>query len=178
MAPSPYVDPPEIRPARPHERESVRELILAGYEEFAPVLEPQHWTTMRGNILRALDAVPDGQLLVALEREQLVGTVTYYPPGPREFDQFPFEWSVIRLLAVHPHCRGRGLGRLLTEACVATASHDGAPAVGLHTGEMMDPAMRIYERMGFTRHRSYAHLGVTFWVYVLQLAAHNAAPHG
>ena len=55
------------------------------------------------------------------------------------------------MLVIDPGARGRGLGRLLTEECVRRARRDGAPTVALHTSPIMEVALPMYLRMGFTQ---------------------------
>jgi ribosomal protein S18 acetylase RimI-like enzyme len=43
------------------------------------------------------------------------------------------------------------VGKRLTEACIAQAKSDGSAQITLHSTEMMMPAVRMYEKMGFTR---------------------------
>src|SRR5262249_42225590 len=47
--------------------------------------------------------------------------------------------------------RGRGVGEALMRECLRLAQESGAPGITLHTTEMMQAAMRLYERMGFVR---------------------------
>ncbi len=57
----------------------------------------------------------------------------------------------LRLLAVDPGARGRGVGRRLVEACVQVARRAGKEIVTLHTTEQMVAAQRIYRTLGFRR---------------------------
>jgi len=57
----------------------------------------------------------------------------------------------VRLLAVAPEARGKGVGVALMRECVARARASGAARLTLHTTEMMQAAVRLYERMGFVR---------------------------
>ena len=57
----------------------------------------------------------------------------------------------LRLLAVAPDARGRGVGMALVRECVRRAERAGASALGLHTSESLRAAIRMYERMGFVR---------------------------
>ncbi|HEY3894995.1 MAG TPA: hypothetical protein VGL88_06465, partial [Pseudonocardiaceae bacterium] len=56
--------------------------------------------------------------------------------------------------------------RALTEDCLALARADHAPAVGLHTAEMMLAARTLYERSGFVHQHDFTHLGLRFSIYV------------
>jgi ribosomal protein S18 acetylase RimI-like enzyme len=57
----------------------------------------------------------------------------------------------IRLLAVAPECRGRGVGKALTLFCVEHARRLGRSTVVLHSTRAMSTAWAMYERMGFER---------------------------
>lgn len=92
------------------------------------------------------------ELIVAEEHGRLVGTVTLYLEALRSSQEgWPLDWASIRLLAVHPTYRGRGIGRALMEECVRRCREQGIATIGLHTTELMGVARRMYERMGFRR---------------------------
>jgi ribosomal protein S18 acetylase RimI-like enzyme len=74
------------------------------------------------------------------------------------------------MLVVAPEARGMGIGRALAEACIAHARRDGAPQFALHTSELMEVALPMYERMGFRRHADGPTLfGVPYGIYLLDL---------
>jgi len=83
---------------------------------------------------------------------ELLGGVTYvsgpndpYSEGLREGE------AGMRMLAVDRAHRRRGVGRTLTEWCLARARADGRLRLILHTAVWMPDAIRLYERMGFAR---------------------------
>jgi ribosomal protein S18 acetylase RimI-like enzyme len=129
-------------------------------------MTPANWAQMTGNITKVIQPGAPGRLLVAQLSNQLAGTVTYLAPGPKNYQRVPPEWAVIRVLAVDPALRGRGVARALTEYCLALARADLAPAVGLHTAEMMVAAQALYEHAGFVRQHGFMHLGLQFFVYM------------
>jgi ribosomal protein S18 acetylase RimI-like enzyme len=55
------------------------------------------------------------------------------------------------LLAVAPSARGRGVGVALMNECIHRARSAAATALTLHTTDLMQAAMRLYERLGFER---------------------------
>jgi GNAT superfamily N-acetyltransferase len=85
----------------------------------------------------------------------MVGTALLYPAGARvrrpDGGEVVFEWPEIRLLAVAPAERGRGVGSAIVRECVRRAREAGAGAITLHTTDFMRVAQRMYERMGFAR---------------------------
>lgn len=159
----------EVRDALPTELPAVRRLVTEAYAEFEPRLTAPNWATMTGNIAKVVDAGAAGDLLVALLDGRVAGTVTYLAPGPKDYRRVPQEWAVVRVLAVDPALRGRGVARALTEECLNRARRDRAPVVGLHTAEMMTAARTLYERVGFVHHEDFAHLGLRFSIYRMTL---------
>ena len=108
-----------------------------------------------------------GKLIVATVGRDVVGAVAYVGPGRPKREFFDPEWPILRMLVTEPACRGRGIGRALTQACIELARRDGAPLIALHTSPIMHVALTLYERMGFVREREApAILGVPYGVYV------------
>ena len=145
-----------IRDARPDDAAAVRAVTLAAYEQYARVLTPPLWAAYRHDIVTTLAAAPPTTLIVAEAAGAVVasvllqpaGSVTAQPGGDREIRLAEPE---VRLLAVGPAGRGRGLGRRLMEECIRRSRAAGAPTLTLHTTDMMRVAVALYERMGFVR---------------------------
>ncbi|HVL89991.1 MAG TPA: GNAT family N-acetyltransferase [Actinomycetota bacterium] len=92
--------------------------------------------------------------LIVVEDDAVIGTACYIPDAADERmaeDRWPEGYAAMRLLGVHPRARGRGIGRRLTEACLARAREQGAEWFGLHTTHLMSVARGMYERLGFER---------------------------
>lgn len=159
----------EVRPAVAADLPAVHRIVSAAYAEFEPWLTPANWTRMMSNISKVIEPGAAGLLRVARLGDQLAGTVTYLPPGPKDYQRVPPDWAVIRVLGVDPALRGRGVARALTEDCLALARADHAPAVGLHTAEMMVAARALYEGAGFVHHREFTHLDLRFCLYIRQM---------
>jgi len=144
-----------IRDARPSDRDAILAVTLAAYEQYAAALTPPRWTLYRQNIQATLADVRPAAQIVAEEGDALVGTVLLYPGGAvmanRRGKPATLEWPEIRLLAVAPAARGKGVARRLMDECIQRARSMGAPALTLHTADIMAAAMRLYERMGFAR---------------------------
>lgn len=78
------------------------------------------------------------------EEGQLVGNVSVIP-----FYHHERRYYLIANVAVHPHYRGRGIARILTESGIEHARQHRAPAVWLQVREDNDPALHIYRHLGF-----------------------------
>ncbi|MGH3799636.1 MAG: GNAT family N-acetyltransferase [Pseudonocardiaceae bacterium] len=159
----------EIRSAVAEDLPAVHRIVSAAYAEFEPWLTPPNWARMTANIAKVVEPGAPGLLRVAQLGDQLAGTVTYLPPGPKDYQRVPPGWAVIRVLGVHPALRGRGVARALTDDCLALARADHAPAVGLHTAEMMVAARALYDSAGFVRLREFTHLDLCFCIYMQQI---------
>ena len=142
-----------IRDAQPSDRQAIRDVTLAAYQEYAAQM-PGFWDGYRQNIIATLDDIGSAEQLVADEDGAIVGTVLLYPPRRVQVsrtDSLEMPWPEVRLLAVAPAGRGRGIGAALMQECVRRARKSGARALSLHTTDLMQTAQRMYERMGFVR---------------------------
>ena len=93
---------------------------------------------------------------VARLDRRVVGSVAFYRDVVLEgWSNLPAGWAGFRALVVHPAARGAGVGRLLVEHCLLRAREVGAPALGMHTIDLLEDAVRLYERLGFARCPEY-----------------------
>lgn len=143
-----------IRDAREEDGEAVREVTLAAFQEYADQM-PGHWEGYRRGVLKTLAEVAPAEQIVAEEGGSIVGAVLLYPAGavlaPSNSPPVKLAWPEVRLLAVPPALRGRGIGGALLQECINRARRAGAEALTLHTSDIMRVAMQMYERAGFVR---------------------------
>lgn len=144
------MDAVRIRPARPEEHTAVGELTVASY--LADGIEP-------GEYVKELRDAPgraeSGLLLVAedVHTGELAGTASLFTW------EAPLRWSegaaegeaTLRMLAVAPYARRRGIGRALTLECVRRASEVGCHHLRLLSADSMKAAHALYEQLGFVR---------------------------
>jgi GNAT superfamily N-acetyltransferase len=144
----------QIRDARSGDRDAIRGVTLSAYEEYAALM-PGHWEGYRQSILATLADVGGAEQIVAELDGTIVGTVLLFPAGTvfaaPEGDSIAPTWPELRLLAVTPAARGRGIGVALVRECVRRARQSGAAVLTLHTTDVMRVAMAMYKRMGFVR---------------------------
>jgi GNAT superfamily N-acetyltransferase len=141
-----------IRDARPDEEEAIARLTLLAYREYASLMEPAAWIALEGAIGSSLAERGVTRLVAELDGA-VVGSAALYAPDAPAYGALASitSWPEVRLVAVDPAARGRGVARALVEECVRRARHAGAPALGLHTSRSMRAAKQLYERMGFVR---------------------------
>jgi GNAT superfamily N-acetyltransferase len=141
-----------LRDARDTDHVSIRNVTISAYQDYAT---HSFWEEYRRSILSTLMDIHPAEQIVAEHDGRIVGTVLLYPAGTvvDSSDAVPVRMGSleIRLLAVAPDARGQGVGTALMQECIRRARQIGAPMLTLHTTEIMQTAMRLYERMGFVR---------------------------
>ncbi len=85
---------------------------------------------------------PGGAVFIAERDGEVVGTAAVAPHGAAEAE--------LLKLTVADGARGLGLGQRLVEVCIARARDMGADTLMLVSSTRLQPALRLYERMGFT----------------------------
>jgi ribosomal protein S18 acetylase RimI-like enzyme len=143
-----------VRDARADDRDAIEAVTLAAYQQYAAVM-PALWEAYRQNIVSTLAAAALDAVIVAEDARRIVGSVLLYRAGT-VIDRpgggpLTLASPEVRLLAVAPASRGKGVGDALMRECVARSRASGAASLTLHTTDMMQAAVRLYERMGFVR---------------------------
>ncbi len=140
-----------IRGAERRDLDRVVSVLRAANAEFERALPQRFFRAYLANVLDVRSRLEYSQLIVAEHGSRMVGTIALYPDASREGWGWPPHWTGIRAVAVEPGSRGLGIGRQLAQECIDRSRSLGAPAVCLHTGDFMDAAMVMYERLGFRR---------------------------
>ncbi|MGA9112357.1 MAG: GNAT family N-acetyltransferase [Candidatus Dormiibacterota bacterium] len=140
----------EIRPARPEEYAAVGELGTSAYVADGRV-HPEYLATLRDTAARAAA----GALIVAVDAAtgDLLGTASLFTAtaGPRWAEWASSDDAVLRMLAVSPQARRRGVARALTLECIHRAQQMGLRRLILSTAPAMTAARALYEQLGFRR---------------------------
>ncbi|WP_312857320.1 GNAT family N-acetyltransferase [Neobacillus endophyticus] len=94
---------------------------------------------------------PNVHVFVAAEKEEIVGSVVLFPPQMDAYQGLTHssESPEIRMLAIDPHARKKGIAEALVLRCIQSCQEAGYASVGLHTADFMKSAMRLYHRLGF-----------------------------
>lgn len=135
-----------IRPAADVELPAVGELCVAAY---SPFLAGDHLyvAELRDAARRAELA----ELLVAVDGDRVLGTVTFVPRGGPLGEIARPDEAEFRMLAVDPAARGRGVGTALLRHVLDGSRARGRAGVVCSSLPSMRAAHRMYERLGFAR---------------------------
>ncbi|PLT30054.1 GNAT family N-acetyltransferase [Peribacillus deserti] len=146
-----------IRDASDSELPYIREQRVASYQEHAVNIPGGHWTALKQAISSEADVQAGAQRIVAESEGKIIGSVVLFPAKSDAYEGYveELDYPEIRMLAVAPEARGKGAGALLVSECIKRAKEQGYSSIGLHTGEFMEGAMRLYERLSFERLPQY-----------------------
>lgn len=142
-----------IRDAREEELTIIREQRVLAYEEHAKKIPEGHWLSLKKMLSSDTDVKPGVEQIVADLDGKIVGSVSLFPA---KIDAYggqveELEYPEIRMLAVAPEARGKGVATKLIAECIHRSKKQGFHSIGLHTGQFMEDAMRLYEHLGFER---------------------------
>ena len=117
-----------IRDARTGDREAIRDLTLSAYEEYSALMP--YWDYYLENIITTLDGEEGENQIVAEQDGVIAGSVLLYPAGTvfscPDHETTSLRWPEVRLLAVAPTARRRGVGAALMAECVRRSRKAGA----------------------------------------------------
>ncbi|RRO16297.1 GNAT family N-acetyltransferase [Saccharopolyspora rhizosphaerae] len=137
-----------IRAALPAEHAVVGEIAAKAYADTGNLPADGSYVSELRN---AADRAVRAELLVALDGDRPVGTVTVVRPGDAYVEIARPGEVEFRMLAVASEASGRGVGRQLVEAVLERARGEGFGRVVLCVSETAESPRRLYERMGFRR---------------------------
>jgi ribosomal protein S18 acetylase RimI-like enzyme len=164
-----------IRDAAKNELDFIREQRVNAYREHVQMIPGGHWKALERAISSEADTEPGVELLVAEINGNIVGSVALFPPNTDAYEGYveELDYPEIRMLAVSPESRGEGVASALILECMHRAKNNGFSSIGLHTGEFMKDAIKLYEKIGFERLPEYdfqpADDGITVKAYRLFL---------
>ena len=142
-----------VRHARPGDRDAVLRVLRQAYGQYEAAMLPEKWAEYQASFVQATDAPTTKARLVAELDGDVVGTVFIYDSSEAAYGapQLGIRNPIIRLLGVVPAARGHGIATELIRESVRTIREWGADTLHLHTSDIMESAVRLYERLGFER---------------------------
>jgi ribosomal protein S18 acetylase RimI-like enzyme len=164
-----------VRVARPDEYAEIGEITAAGYNADDLLRLPDGSIDVRyeARLADAARRAAEAELLVAVEDDRLLGTVTWCPPGsPWRDIAIRADQGEFRMLSVATAGRRRGVARALVLACLDRARSAAMTEVRLSSLPAMTNAHALYRQLGFERAPELDHTpepGVFLWAFRLVL---------
>ncbi|RDY69078.1 GNAT family N-acetyltransferase [Halobacillus sp. SY10] len=142
-----------IRNAKEEELLEIRKLRMVAYEDHIGSIPDEHWNALKKAVSSEADQQPGVDLIVAEVNGNILGSVALFPAKTDAYEGYVdvLDYPEIRVLAVIPQARGKGIASSLIEECILRAKAKGYSEIGLHTGDFMKDAIALYERNGFER---------------------------
>jgi len=157
-----------IRDYQGSDADNLNRVAIAAFSQFRE--HYQDWPAMLARLSRTSDLSASGEVIIAELQHAFAGAVAYFGPDRPKAPFFDQRWPIIRMLVVDPAFRGNGIGRALTDECIARARRDGSPIIALHTSPIMTVALPMYLRMGFVKaHDAPPIFGAAYAVYTKAL---------
>jgi ribosomal protein S18 acetylase RimI-like enzyme len=130
----------------------VGQVIVRAYREFAR--DDEGWRSYERALGDVAARAAVALVLVAVDGDRVLGTATLETGRriePEDDPPLAPHEAHVRMVGVEPSARGRGIGKMLMEACIREARAAGKTLITLHTTPWMKAAQRMYESMGFER---------------------------
>lgn len=125
-----------IRKARPDEATAIRDIVLAAYQHYVPIIGRPPAPMLDDYPAR----IAAGQTWVLQDAEGLAGVLV--------LEDRP-DCFMLENIAVRPIRQGSGVGRLLLDFAEAEAMRRGWNAVTLYTNALMEKNLAIYASRGY-----------------------------
>ena len=144
----------EVRRVRPDEYADAGEVTASAWQPIGSPDDPS-WLAFRARVADIALRDRIASVYVATEGGHILGSVTLEVdarladednPAPLAPDE-----AHVRLLAVTPAARRRGVGACLMSQCASVARERGKARLTLNTAEGNVTAQRFYEAIGFVR---------------------------
>lgn len=147
----------KIRDAQEHELDFIREQRVAAYLEHSRSIPDAHWQALKQAISSEADRLHDSELIVCELNQKIVGSVVLFPANTDAYEGEleELDYPEIRMLAVDPKIRGKGVASALITECIRRSRAKNHQFIGLHTGEFMEQAIKLYTKHGFERLPQY-----------------------
>ena len=142
-----------VREAKQEDLKEIRFQRVIAYEDHTKSIPKEHWHALKKAISSEADQQPGVDLLVAEVNGDILGSVALFPSKTDAYEGFvdELDYPEIRVLAVLPQARGKGVASVLMDECIRRAKAKGFNEIGLHTGDFMNDAITLYKKYGFER---------------------------
>lgn len=119
-------------------QEEVNDFLFKSLQEYG---DPKSDINDAMNYALGLENSPGGFVLVAFDKNKVVGSVVVNRTGMKKY----IPENILVYIATDPEYRGKGIGKNLMETAIETAEG----SIALHV-EPNNPAKGLYEKLGFT----------------------------
>ena len=157
---------------RENEKEDVGRLLVDSYLQYQHSYDEQKdWLTYATDLADSVNNPAVDRFLVARDEEGILGTLQLFINSEKAYNKPDLNISspIIRMLAVSPAARGKGIAQALLKESINYAREKSANHIYLHTSDKMAEAIRLYEWLGLHRDPSKEFYKLNFLVKCYRL---------
>jgi ribosomal protein S18 acetylase RimI-like enzyme len=162
------------RNGRINDLNAIKKLAIKTWSEFKSELTNENWQELYKTLTNDqtyIDLIEKSYFVVCESLNKEIIGMSFLVPKGNPTEIYDESWCYIRFVTVDPEFGGNGIGKKLTEICVEFAKQNDEKIVALHTSEMMNKAIHIYEKLGFKILREIEpRLGKKYWLFTLNIA--------
>ena len=139
------------------DKKIVGDLLVESYSQYQYIYEERKdWLEYAKDLVSSVNNPLVDRFLIAREGEEILGTLQLFTNSETAYNDLNLEIlsPIIRMLAVSPAARGKGVAQALLKECINYARENGAEHIYLHSTDKMAAAIRLYEWLGFKRDRT------------------------
>ena len=173
----------KVRNASPSEFKEIGNLLVEVYSQLEGFPKPSEQPEYYEKLANIGDFIskPGAELIVALSPDdKILGAVVFFSDmefyGSGGTATKEKNASGFRLLGVSHLARGKGIGKLLTAACISKAKDKGSGQLIIHTTMAMQTAWKMYEHFGFKRSEDLDFMQGSLQVYGFRLLLGSKDP--
>lgn len=162
-----------FRQGNSNDLSQLKNLAIKSWSQFESEMTTENWQRLKTNLSTNKTFLELLELSYCLvcenDKKEIIG-VSFLVPHGNPTEIYDEKWCYIRFVSVDPECRGKGIGRQLTEKCIQFAIYNKEQTIALHTSEMMNSARHIYESLGFKILKELdQRFGKNYWLYTLEI---------
>lgn len=142
-----------IRDATTEDQDQIERVVVEAYSQYEQSMDKERWGLYLKSIRESVYKEGPTARIIAEINGDVVGSLLVFLSSEEAYGRsdLHIQAPIIRLLATSPRARGKGIATKLIAETVRRARSWGAQELFLHTSDMMSPAVRLYEHLGFKR---------------------------
>lgn len=155
-----------------NEKKDVGCLLVECYSQYQDSYdEHKDWLDYATDLADSVNNPSVDRFLVAKDEEGILGTLQLFVDSESAYNNSDLQIHspIIRMLAVSPAARGKGIAQALIKESIEYAREKGAKQIYLHSTDKMAQAIRLYEWLGFERDLSKEFYKLNFLVKCYRL---------
>ena len=159
-----------IRSFSKNDSDEINRVAIESFSEFKE--KYSDWARIKKSVGSISELHNQADIVIAEINNCIVGGVALVFPGKDKNNNIENSWATIRVLAVSPRHRSKGVAKKLTMECIRLARQKDYFAIALYTSPIMSVAVAMYEKIGFIKIKSIGLIcGVEYDLYKFKVHA-------